>query len=215
MAATGPELRLARLGEDHPTRLGSRSCIRGGLRRSRQHIVCGNGTDRRYSNGCICVELRHAAEQLESGNGLVRDKAKDASGEFDAIQATGSLAAATAIAEQIGVVSRSDAIEIVNRIGRALLVDAPRYHGLLPHFVRVSEAGDITIVPGTEWSSIDTTIAAVGLLAAQGSLGLSSTGTEDLLRAVAWADLSEPNGMISMGTRTPAIGSLALGHLRR
>ena len=35
--------------------------------------------------------------------GLVRDKAKDASGEFDAIQATGSLAAATAIAEQLAL----------------------------------------------------------------------------------------------------------------
>jgi hypothetical protein len=36
--------------------------------------------------------------------GLVRDKAKDASGEFDAIQATGSLAAATALAEQLAIV---------------------------------------------------------------------------------------------------------------
>jgi hypothetical protein len=35
--------------------------------------------------------------------GLVRDKAQDASGEFDALQATGSLAAATAMAFQHGV----------------------------------------------------------------------------------------------------------------
>jgi hypothetical protein len=40
--------------------------------------------------------------------GLVRDKAKDASGEFDAIQATGCLAAATASAEQLGVVDQGD-----------------------------------------------------------------------------------------------------------
>ena len=51
-----------------------------------------------------------------SDTGLVRDKAKDASGEFDAIQATGSLAAATAIAEQLGIVARGDAVQIVTKI---------------------------------------------------------------------------------------------------
>ncbi len=65
--------------------------------------------------------------------GLVRDKAKDASGEFDAIQATGSLAAATAIGEQLGVVSHDDAIQIVNTISDTLLLDLPRFHGLWPH----------------------------------------------------------------------------------
>src|SRR6185503_5297522 len=68
--------------------------------------------------------------------GLVRDKAKDVSGEFDAIQATGSLAAATAIAEQLGVISHADAIQIVSKISTTLLLDLPRFHGLWPHFVK-------------------------------------------------------------------------------
>ncbi len=57
--------------------------------------------------------------------GLLRDKAKDAGGEFDAIQATGALAAATVVAKQVGVVSQSDAIQIVNKISDALLLRAP------------------------------------------------------------------------------------------
>ncbi len=122
--------------------------------------------------------------------GLVRNKVADASGEFDAIQATGSLAAATALAEQLGVVGRDDAIQIVNRISHTLLVETPRYHGLWPHFVETSPDGVITIVPGTEWSSVDTVIAAVALLAAQHSLGLDTFGAEQMLRAVDWEDLT-------------------------
>jgi formylglycine-generating enzyme required for sulfatase activity len=110
--------------------------------------------------------------------GLVRDKAKDASGEFDAIQATGSLAAATAIAEQLGVISHDDAIQIVSKIGDTLLTDLPRFHGLLPHWVKTSSSGEISIVENTEWSSVDTVIAAIGLLEAQSGLGMDASGTE-------------------------------------
>jgi len=127
--------------------------------------------------------------------GLVRDKAQDASGEFDAIQATGSLAAATAVAEQLGVVTRADAIQIVGKISDTLLLDLPRFHGLWPHWVKVSPAGEITIVPNTEWSSVDTAIAAIGLLAAQSGLGMDTSGTEQMLQAIDWDDLVTPGGI--------------------
>ncbi len=127
--------------------------------------------------------------------GLVRDKAKDASGEFDAIQATGNLAAATVIAEQLGVVELADAIQIVNKISKALLLDLPRFHGLWPHWVRVSSAGEFVIVENTEWSSIDTVIAAIGLLEAQSGLGMDTLGTEHMLREIEWSNLVTPNGI--------------------
>lgn len=127
--------------------------------------------------------------------GLVRDKARDASGEFDAIQATGCLAAATAMAEQLGIVKRADTVEIVNTISNTLLLDLPRYHGLWPHWVKVSPAGEVTIVENTEWSSVDTVIAAIGLLAAQSGLGLDTSGTEQLLLAIDWDDLATPGGI--------------------
>jgi hypothetical protein len=132
--------------------------------------------------------------------GLVRDKAKDASGEFDAVQTTGSLAAATAVAEQLGIIERTDAIQIVNRISDTLLLDVPRYNGLWPHWVKVSPGGEITIVENTEWSSVDTVIAAVGLLAAQSGLGLDTSGTERMLQAVDWDNMLTPDG-ISHGYR--------------
>jgi hypothetical protein len=127
--------------------------------------------------------------------GLVRDKAKDASGEFDAIQATGSLAAATAVAEQLGIIERADAIQIVNRISDTLLLDLPRHNGLLPHWVQVSAAGEMVIVENTEWSSVDTVIAAIGLLAAQSGLGLDTSGTEQMLQGIDWDDLVMPEGI--------------------
>ncbi len=130
--------------------------------------------------------------------GLVRDKATDASGEFDAIQATGSLAAATAEAEQLGVISHTDAIRIVDKISDTLLTELPRLHGLWPHFV-VSQTGVITIAPTTEWSSVDTAIAATGLLAAQSGLGLDTSSAEQMLQAIDWEDLTRPTGMISFG----------------
>ncbi len=130
--------------------------------------------------------------------GLVRDRAEAASGEFDAVQATGSLAAATAQAAQLGVISQDEAVDIVNTIGNTVLVQMPRNHGLLPHFVQVSPGGAITIAPDTEWSTIDTAITAIALLTAQSGLGLDTTATEQLLRDIDWEDLVKPTGF-SMG----------------
>jgi beta-glucosidase len=129
------------------------------------------------------------------GTGLVRDKARDASGEFDAIQATGSLAAATALAEQLGVVSAESALEIVGTISDTLLLDLPPYHGLWPHWVRVSAGEVITIVEGTEWSSVDTAIAALGLLTAQSALAMNTSGTEQMLADIDWEDLVTAEGI--------------------
>ncbi|MCA9950035.1 MAG: carbohydrate-binding protein [Anaerolineales bacterium] len=127
--------------------------------------------------------------------GLVRDKAKDASGEFDAIQSTGSLAAAAAMAEQLGFINRADAVEIVTKIGITLLTDIPRYHGLWPHWVKSTPTGELEIVEDTEWSSVDSAIAALALLNAQTALGLDSSETEQMIQAIDWDDLLTPNGI--------------------
>lgn len=135
--------------------------------------------------------------------GLVRDKATDPSGDFDAIQATGALAAATAIANQLGIVSHEDAVQIVNRISNTLLINVPRYHGLWPHWVeKIGATGTLTIVKGlspTEWSSVDSVIAAVALREAQLSLGLDASGTERMMGEVDWGDLTLKDVGISHG----------------
>lgn len=127
--------------------------------------------------------------------GLVRDKAKDPSGEFDAIQATGSLAAATTIASQLGIISYEDAVAIVEKIGETLLTRVPRLHGLWPHWVTVSSTGELSIVPNTEWSSVDTVIAAIGLLTAQNGLNLNTSETENFLLSIDWDGLVVSGGI--------------------
>ena len=134
-------------------------------------------------------------DNWDPDSGLVRDKAKDARGEFDAVQATGSLAAATALAEQVGIIDHADAVAIVNKISDTLLHRLPRNHGLWPHWVRMTADGVFEIVPGTEWSSVDTVIAAIGLLDAQQALGLEPSATEQMLRDIEWKDLLTEKGI--------------------
>jgi hypothetical protein len=134
-------------------------------------------------------------DNWDPATGLVRDKARFASGQFDAIQATGSLAAVTAVAGQLGVVEAADARQIVTTISDTLLLDVPRHKtGLWPHFV-ISNTGAITIAPGTEWSSVDTAIAAIALLDGQSGLGLDTSGTEAMIRSIDWVDMVRPNGI--------------------
>ena len=72
----------------------------------------------------------------------------------------------------------------MNRISDALLNDLPRLHGLWPHWVKVAPTSGLEIVPDTEWSSVDTVIAALGLLTAQAGLGLETANTEQMLKGM-------------------------------
>jgi hypothetical protein len=47
----------------------------------------------------------------------------------------------------------------------------------------------------TEWSSVDTAIAAIGLLEAQQALGLDTSGTETFLTEIDWNDLVTTTGI--------------------
>jgi len=127
--------------------------------------------------------------------GLVRDKARDPSGKFDGIQVTGSLAAATAMAYQLGVIDDQDAVQIIDKISETLLFSVPKRNGLWPHWMQVSQDGKIDIASGTEWSSVDTVIAAIGLLTAQGSLGLDTSSTESMIQAIDWDSLQMEGGI--------------------
>jgi hypothetical protein len=131
--------------------------------------------------------------------GLIRDNGKFPSGAFEAVQSTGALAAATAQAYQLGVLDKAAATSIVRTISDTLLAELPRYHGLLPHWV-VESSGTYTIVADTEWSSVDTTIAVLGLLQAQAGLGLDTAGSQALLQAIDWNELTYSSG-ISHGYR--------------
>jgi hypothetical protein len=136
-------------------------------------------------------------------SGLTRDHACYEANEFDNISASGLQAAAAVMAWHRGFISQTSATEIVSKTAQALL-DLPRCHGLWPHFTEkvISDTEIITtaeIVSGTEWSSIDTTIAAVALLEAHQALDLPTAEIEQQLRDIDWLALITPDGYIRHG----------------
>jgi hypothetical protein len=50
-------------------------------------------------------------------------------------------------------------------------------------------------VENTEWSSVDTVIAAIGLLEAQSGLGTDTSATERMLQEIEWGNLVTPHGI--------------------
>ena len=129
----------------------------------------------------------------DPASGLTRDRACWAAGEFDNVSASGMQAAAAAMAWRLGFVSRASATGIVTQTTQGLLA-LRQCHGLWPHFITGTQ-----IVAGTEWSSIDTIIAAVALLEARQALDLETTAVEHVLAGIDWQALMLGNGSISHG----------------
>ncbi|CAN5586237.1 hypothetical protein BH09PLA1_BH09PLA1_26970 [soil metagenome] len=144
-----------------------------------------------------------------AATGLVRDSSALVTGAFDGINGTGALAAATAMAESLGVITTADAQLIVSKIS-ATLVDLQAnasFNGVLPHFLKNTANGP-RIVPGSEFSSIDTSIALMFTLLASQALGLPTAPMEQAIDNVNWQALKLPNGQVShgfseSGTRLP------------
>ena len=130
-------------------------------------------------------------------SGLTRDTAQKASDEFDSISASGAQAAAAAVAWDLGVIPYTTAVEIVSQTTSGLLALPRACHGLWPHFVQNGQ-----IVSGTEWSSIDTAIAAIALLEARQALSLDTSAVEAFLKSIDWPALVLANGSLSHGCWT-------------
>lgn len=135
----------------------------------------------------------------DPASGLTRDHAYWAAGEFDNVSASGMQAAAAVMAWRLGFISKESAVDIVSRTSQALLA-LPRDNcggKLWPHFVSNGQ-----IIPGTEWSSIDTVIAAVALIEARQGLDLDTTAVEAILNGITWDNLVLPDDHISHGYRS-------------
>jgi hypothetical protein len=134
----------------------------------------------------------------DAATGLTRDRDSWKAGDFDNVSASGMQAAAAVMAWRLGFISQPSATAIVTKTTEGLL-DLPRDEcggNLWPHFVR-----DGQIVPGTEWSSIDTAIALVALIEARTALGLDATPVEEVLTNINWDNLILADGHISHGYR--------------
>lgn len=128
--------------------------------------------------------------------GLTRDRADALAGSFDNISASGMQAATAVVAAHLGFITQTDAQAIVSQTAAGLhsLPTDPCGSNLWPHF-----AANNQIIPNSEWSSLDTVIAATALLEAQIALGLDSAQTRQFLNNINWNALALADGHISHG----------------
>ncbi len=101
-----------------------------------------------YAKLARCFSLRTA---------YVRDRAHIRDGYFDNVPTCGLFALSTALAAKQGIVGEEFARDLIRRI-EDNISRLDTAHGLLPHFVKLFENGRYGILPGTEFSSVDTAI---------------------------------------------------------
>ena len=152
------------------------------------------------------------ARCYSSRTGLVRDQQHKPAGEFDAVPASGMFALCTAAAAKRGVVDPPFAEQTLHAAHRAIQ-RAPRADGLLPHFVQERDDGSLAIVPGTEFSTVDTSLFFHGMLLAAQLLGDRSEQDALLaeVRAVRFDRLRSADGLLSHGLRDD--GRTPLGYV--
>lgn len=121
----------------------------------------------------------------DHNTGLVRDRARWPVEDFATTPTMGTFALISAIANQLGYIDKSEAAKIISKI-RDKLLELPTYHNLFPHFIK---KGDIC--PGTEWSTIDTTIALISSILASQAMDLDTKNLEKRLKDIDWADLTD------------------------
>jgi hypothetical protein len=133
---------------------------------------------------------------------LVRDHQHQPAGAFDAVPATGMFALCTALAAKRGVVEEPFAEQTLHAVHDAAR-RLPKAEGLLPHFVTRKPGGSPAIAPGTEFSTVDTSLYFHGMMLAAQLLGDRPT-QEALLsevRAIRFDHLRTADGSVSHGLR--------------
>ena len=101
-----------------------------------------------YAKLARCFSMRTA---------YVKDRAHIRDGYFDNVPACGLFALCTALASKRGIVSERFASDLVERI-EDNISHLTTVKGLLPHFVKRHPDGRYGILPGTEYSTVDTSI---------------------------------------------------------
>ncbi len=135
---------------------------------------------------------------LESG--LTRDRGHVPAGKFESTASTGMHALASALAFSEGIIDKERAIlEVTNTL--TALQSLPTAAGFFPHFVHSGNDGRITIVPGTEFSTIDTSIALHSLLLATQILELTEMNQQvvAMIARLNFDAVTDAEGWISHG----------------
>jgi hypothetical protein len=145
------------------------------------------------------------------GTGLVRDQGQRPAGAFEGVPASGLYALATAAAADRGIVDRKTAEQVLADTRKALR-DLPKADGWLPHFVTRRDGGRYWLAPGTEYGTVDTSLAYHGLLLAAQMLGDRAAAAAILsdIRAIRFDKVRGPDGFVRYGLgadgKTPLAG---------
>jgi hypothetical protein len=144
-------------------------------------------------------KLRRCHDPL---TGLTRDRGHLPAGSFDSIPATGMHALASALGAVEGLLSRNQVAEEIHRTLKAFQA-LPKAAGFLPHFTHIGADGQATIHPGTEFSTVDTSIALHGLLLACRIMNLDELEDEvaALVSGLDFDVVTDADGWISHGLR--------------
>lgn len=98
-------------------------------------------------------------------SGMTRDRGHIPAGKFESVASTGMHALASALTFSEGIIDKERAKqEIANTL--TALESLPTAAGFFPHFTHRGNDGRFTIVPGTEYSTVDTSLALHSLLLA-------------------------------------------------
>lgn len=141
--------------------------------------------------------------------GLVSDRAHTLSEAFSNVPATGMFALATVAAQRLGIVDEARARSTVRHI-MATLRTLPSESGLLPHFVYLRD-GKWAVLPGSEYSTVDTALCLIPLRIAADCLHDEETAALalEMLHAIRINSLRDANGYVIHGlheNRTPLTG---------
>jgi hypothetical protein len=134
--------------------------------------------------------------------GIVKNRAHWPTGRFEALPATGLFTLATAAAWTRGVVDRQFAEAALHAIHHTVST-LPRADGWLPHYVSHDAAGHYAVHPGTEFSTIDTSLYYHGTILASQILGDGPmlAQLEREVRALRFDHLRTPDGWVLHGFR--------------
>ncbi|MBN2056619.1 hypothetical protein JW905_16960 [bacterium] len=140
---------------------------------------------------------------LDETSGMVQDRANFPDGDMENISATAKTAKLTAYASIMGITETSDAEAIVAQIANVMLDSVPRHDlsGLWPHFTR---DGGTVILEDSEWSTLDTAIAALDLAVALQLMGDPEDRLPDLYAFL--ADIDWQSLLIPLSSPTTANG---------
>jgi hypothetical protein len=132
--------------------------------------------------------------------GTVRDRGHTDDGSFDSIASTGLFCLATAAAATEGIVSKEFAVGVLRK-SRTALAPLRGPYGLLPHFIRLGAKGALEGHPGTEFSTIDTSLFDLSQLIAAKILGEEDDLRQviDTIKNMRLRDLINADGYVSHG----------------